>query len=58
MSQGIPSSIKAIKPTFEEISAGKLSENSVRVALDALDTDGIVMLQDVVPHACLDKVSG
>ena len=43
-----------INPTPEDRAAGRLLDDSLRTAVDALRTDGLVLLEDVVDPAHLD----
>ncbi|KAI8625807.1 hypothetical protein F5Y19DRAFT_448863 [Xylariaceae sp. FL1651] len=48
---------QAIRPSPEEIKAKRLNERNVEIAVRALHEDGIVVVEDVIPHEDLDHLN-
>lgn len=46
-----------IKPSREELAAGKLQPRNLERALRSLHEDGLVVVADVVPHEDLDRLN-
>lgn len=47
----------AIKPSKSEIQNGQLGPESLEVAIRSLYHDGLVVVNDVVPHDMLDRLN-
>ncbi|GAA5874924.1 hypothetical protein JCM8547_003612 [Rhodosporidiobolus lusitaniae] len=50
-------SIRSIRPSAAELEAGRLTQRNLQKALEALHTDGMFALEDVVHHGALDKLN-
>lgn len=49
---------KVVHISPEEISAGRLTWNNLELATRALHHDGLVILEDAIPHSKLDLLNG
>ncbi len=47
----------SIIPTANEIKQGRLSQKNLEMAIRALSRDGLVVLEDVIDHAVLDRLN-
>jgi hypothetical protein len=46
-----------IKPSFTELTAGRLGERNLEKAIRSLHEDGLVVVGDVIPHEHLDRLN-
>ena len=53
----LPSTPISITPSAAERAAGVLSQRHLEIAVRALVRDGLVVLEDVVEHAVLDRLN-
>ncbi|KAI0388993.1 hypothetical protein F5Y17DRAFT_450847 [Xylariaceae sp. FL0594] len=53
----LPRQPTAIRPSAEEIKNKRLTEENVSKAVEALARDGIVVVEDVIPHEDLDHLN-
>jgi hypothetical protein len=53
----LPSTPISITPSPAEIKAGALSQRHLEMAVRALVRDGLVVLEDMVDHAVLDRLN-
>lgn len=53
----LPSTPISIKPSASEIQNGSLSQKNLEIAIRALAQDGLVLLEDLIPHSTLDKLN-
>lgn len=53
----LPSEPMAVKPTTSEISSGSLSSRNLEVAVRQLHQDGLVVVEDAIPHQLLDHLN-
>ena len=53
----LPSHPITIQPSKAELENGKLSERNLEISTRALHRDGLVVLEDMVPHAILDRLN-
>jgi len=47
----------SIKPTASELASARLSQRSIQTALEALHHDGLVVVEDAVDLAAIDKLN-
>ena len=47
----------SVKPSENERLAGRMESRTLEKALQALHLDGLVMLENVVPHDALDRLN-
>jgi hypothetical protein len=47
----------AIKPTKHEISSGRLASRNLEKAIRCLHEDGLVVIEDAIPHEDLDRLN-
>jgi hypothetical protein len=57
MSTRLPSTPFSIIPSPTELKAGLLSQRNLEIAVRALSRDGLVVLEDMVDHATLDRLN-
>ncbi|KAF2451406.1 hypothetical protein P171DRAFT_400890 [Karstenula rhodostoma CBS 690.94] len=53
----LPSNPLSITPSPAEIKNGALTQKNLEIAIRALSRDGLVVIEDLVPHAILDKLN-
>jgi len=53
----LPRQPTAIRPSPEELKNKRLNEENVKVAVEALARDGIVVVEDAIPHEDLDHLN-
>jgi hypothetical protein len=53
----LPSTPIAITPSPAEIKQGALSQRNLEIAVRAIIRDGLVVLEDMVDHAVLDRLN-
>lgn len=53
----LPSTPIAITPSPAEITHGALSQRNLEIAVRAIVRDGLVVLDDMVDHAVLDRLN-
>jgi hypothetical protein len=53
----LPSVPISIQPSSSELEDGALSQKNLEIATRALHRDGLVVLEDLVPHEILDKLN-
>lgn len=53
----IPRQPTAVTPSAEEIKNKRLSEENLKIAVEALARDGIVVVEDAIPHEDLDHLN-
>ncbi|KAL1597818.1 hypothetical protein SLS60_008305 [Paraconiothyrium brasiliense] len=53
----LPSTPISIKPSTSEIKEGVLTQKNLEIAIRALARDGLVVIEDLVQHATLDKLN-
>ena len=53
----LPSHPISIVPSAPELQHGQLSSRNLEIAVRALSRDGLVVLEDVVDHAVLDRLN-
>ena len=53
----LPSTPIAIPVTASEVNNAELSQRNLEIATRALQRDGLVVLEDMVPHHILDKLN-
>ncbi|KAJ7698891.1 hypothetical protein B0H17DRAFT_1328361 [Mycena rosella] len=53
----VAATITSIKPSTAEKGKGRLDQRHLQKALEALHKDGIVVVEDVVDHAAIDKLN-
>lgn len=53
----LPSTPIAITPSAAELTAGALSQRNLEIAVRALIRDGLVVLEDMIDHAVLDRLN-
>jgi hypothetical protein len=47
----------SIVPSASEVKSGKLDQRNLEIAIRALSRDGLVVLEDMVDHAVLDRLN-
>jgi hypothetical protein len=47
----------SIAPSAAEIKDGQLSQRNLEVAIRAISRDGLVVIEDLIPHEVLDKLN-
>jgi hypothetical protein len=47
----------SITPSAAEIKDGQLSQRSLEIAIRAISRDGLVIIEDMIPHEVLDKLN-
>lgn len=47
----------SIVPSASEVKAGRLNQRNLEIAIRALSRDGLVVLEDMVDHAVLDRLN-
>lgn len=47
----------AIKPSKDEISSGRLASRNLETAIRCLHEDGLVVIEDAIPHEDLDRLN-
>jgi hypothetical protein len=47
----------AIKPSKDEISSGRLASRNLEIAIRCLHEDGLVVIEDAIPHEDLDRLN-
>lgn len=47
-----------IKPSREELKNGRLASRNLEKAIRSLHEDGLVVIEDAVPHEDLDRLNG
>ncbi|EDU42045.1 phytanoyl-CoA dioxygenase family protein [Pyrenophora tritici-repentis] len=57
MSPNIPSIPVSIAPTASELENGELGQRNLEIAIRALFRDGLVVLENMVDHAVLDRLN-
>jgi hypothetical protein len=57
MSTRLPSTPISIIPSPAELKEGRLDQRNLEIAVRALARDGLVVLEDMVDHATLDKLN-
>jgi hypothetical protein len=57
MSPRLPSTPISIVPSATEVKAGKLNQRNLEIATRAISRDGLVVLEDMVDHAVLDRLN-
>ncbi|KAF2793199.1 phytanoyl-CoA dioxygenase family protein [Melanomma pulvis-pyrius CBS 109.77] len=53
----LPSTPLSIQPSSAEIKKGQLSQRNLEIAIRAIQRDGLVVIEDLVPHEILDKLN-
>ncbi|KAJ4352354.1 uncharacterized protein N0V89_007702 [Didymosphaeria variabile] len=53
----LPSTPLSIKPSTSELKDGVLTQKNLEIAIRALERDGLVVIEDLVQHATLDKLN-
>lgn len=48
----------AVKPSRDELSTGRLAARNLEQAVRALHEDGLVVIEDAVPHEDIDRLNG
>lgn len=56
-SMSLTSTPISIKPSSTELESGRLDQKNLEIAIRALQRDGLVVLEDLVPHSMLDKLN-
>lgn len=56
-SMSLPSTPLSIAPSPAEIKNGVLTQKNLEIAIRALSRDGLVVMEDLIPHAILDKLN-
>ncbi|KAH6882643.1 hypothetical protein BKA58DRAFT_407793 [Alternaria rosae] len=57
MSPRLPSTPVSIVPSASEVKAGGLNQRNLEIATRALSRDGLVVLEDMIDHAVLDRLN-
>lgn len=57
MSRRLSSSPLSVVPSLAELEQGVLSQRNLEIAIRALARDGLVVLEDMVDHAILDRLN-
>jgi hypothetical protein len=57
MAQTLPSTPISIAPSASEVKNGALGQRNLEIAIRALARDGLVVLEDMVDHAVLDRLN-
>lgn len=57
MSSGLPSTPISVIPSPSEVNNGQLSQRNLEIAIRALSRDGLVVLENMVDHATLDRLN-
>lgn len=57
MSSGLSSDPISISVSATEIGNGRLNQRNLEIATRALARDGLVVLEDVIDHAVLDRLN-
>lgn len=57
MSSGLPSVPISIAVSAKEKSSGQLDQRNLEIATRALVRDGLVVLEDLLDHAVLDRLN-
>jgi hypothetical protein len=58
MSTRLPSTPISIVPSPAEVKDGRLDQRNLEIAVRALARDGLVVLENLVDHATLDRLNG
>lgn len=53
----LPSEPVSVKPSRSEVSMGSLDSRNLEIAIRRLHQDGLVVVEDVVPHHLLDHLN-
>ncbi|KAJ5801673.1 uncharacterized protein N7518_003741 [Penicillium psychrosexuale] len=48
---------KSIRPSQDEIKNGRLSRQNLEIAMRSLHRDGLVVVENVIPHDCLNRLN-
>ena len=48
---------KSIRPSQDEIKHGRLSHQNLEIAMRSLHRDGLVVVENVIPHDCLNRLN-
>lgn len=57
MPSRLPSMPISIRPAADELKQGSLTQRNLEIAIRALSRDGLVVLEDMVDHAILDRLN-
>jgi hypothetical protein len=57
MSAGLSSTPISIVPSPSELKNSQLNQRNLEIAIRALSRDGLVVIEDLVPHATLDRLN-
>jgi hypothetical protein len=57
MSAGLSSTPISIVPSPSELKNSQLNQRNLEIAIRALSCDGLVVIEDLVPHATLDRLN-
>jgi hypothetical protein len=53
----LPSTPISITPSVSEVNKGRLTSPNLEIALRALARDGLVVIENMIPHSTLDKLN-
>jgi hypothetical protein len=48
---------KTIRPSRSEIQNGQVTAQNLEIAIRSLHQDGLVVVEDAIPHECLDRLN-